>query len=163
MSKKSSYNVALVGATGAVGETLIGILAERRFPVADFVPLASARSVGEKVALGARQVSVRDLDTFDFKGIDIAFFSAGGAVSRVHAPRAAAAGAVVIDNTSEFRREADIPHPFVSCREQRLIRHICLTEQPPPKAGIADRRKPLPAINPLPFAGTPCLERTADI
>lgn len=109
MSKKSSYNVALVGATGAVGETLIGILAERRFPVADFVPLASARSVGEKVALGARQFSVRDLDTFDFKGIDIAFFSAGGAVSRVHAPRAAAAGAVVIDNTSEFRRDADIP------------------------------------------------------
>ena len=109
MSKKSSYNVALVGATGAVGETVIGILAERRFPVGEFVPLASARSAGEKVALGARQVTVRDLDTFDFKGIDIAFFSAGGAVSRVHAPRAAAAGAVVIDNTSEFRREADIP------------------------------------------------------
>ena len=109
MSKKSSYNVALVGATGAVGETLIGILAERRFPVAEFVPLASAKSAGEKVALGARQVTVRDLDAFDFKGIDIAFFSAGGAVSRVHAPRAAAAGAVVIDNTSEFRREADIP------------------------------------------------------
>ena len=109
MSQKSSYNVALVGATGAVGETLIGILAERRFPVAEFVPLASAKSAGEKVALGARQVTVRDLDAFDFKGIDIAFFSAGGAVSRVHAPRAAAAGAVVIDNTSEFRREADIP------------------------------------------------------
>ncbi len=109
MSKKSHYNVALVGATGAVGETLIGILAERRFPIGDFVPLASAKSAGEKIALGAKQATVRELEGFDFKGIDIAFFSAGGAVSRVHAPRAAAAGAVVIDNTSEFRRDDDIP------------------------------------------------------
>ena len=109
MSKKSRYNVALVGATGAVGETLVGILAERRFPIDDFVPLASAKSAGEKIALGAKQVTVRELEGFDFKGIDIAFFSAGGAVSRVHAPRAASAGAVVIDNTSEFRRDDDIP------------------------------------------------------
>ena len=109
MSKKSRYNVALVGATGAVGETLVGILAERRFPIDEFVPLASAKSAGEKIAIGAKQVTVRELETFDFKGIDIAFFSAGGSVSRVHAPRAAAAGAVVIDNTSEFRRDDDIP------------------------------------------------------
>ncbi len=109
MSKKSSYNVALVGATGAVGEAVIEILAERRFPVGTFVPLASARSAGDKVALGARQVVVRDLAEFDFADIDIAFFSAGGGVSREHAPRAARAGAVVIDNTSEFRRVDDIP------------------------------------------------------
>ncbi len=109
MSKQSGCNVALVGATGAVGESLIEILAERRFPVASFVPLASARSAGEKLALGAKQATVRELESFDFKGIDIAFFSAGAAVSRVHAPRAAAAGAVVIDNTSEFRRDEDIP------------------------------------------------------
>ncbi|MBN8483131.1 MAG: aspartate-semialdehyde dehydrogenase [Xanthomonadales bacterium] len=109
MSKKSRYNVALAGATGAVGETLIGILAERRFPIDAFVPLASAKSAGGKIALGAKQVVVRELEGFDFKGIDIAFFSAGGAVSRVHAPRAASAGAVVIDNTSEFRRDDDIP------------------------------------------------------
>ena len=109
MSKKSRYNVALVGATGAVGETLVGILAERRFPIDEFVPLASAKSAGEKIAIGAKQVTVRELEAFDFKGIDIAFFSAGGSVSRVHAPRAAAAGAVVIDNTSEFRRDDDIP------------------------------------------------------
>ncbi|HNR92302.1 MAG TPA: aspartate-semialdehyde dehydrogenase [Dokdonella sp.] len=109
MSQKSSYNVALVGATGAVGEALIEILAERRFPIGQFVPLASAKSAGGKVSLGAKQATVRELDSFDFKDIDIAFFSAGGAVSRVHAPRAAAAGAVVIDNTSEFRRAEDVP------------------------------------------------------
>lgn len=109
MSKKSSYNVALVGATGAVGEAVIEILAERRFPISAFVPLASAKSAGEKIALGARQVVVRDLAEFDFADIDIAFFSAGGSVSREHAPRAARAGAVVIDNTSEFRRVDDIP------------------------------------------------------
>ncbi len=107
MSKK--YKVALVGATGAVGETLISILLERKFPISEFVPLASERSAGEKIAFGARQVVVQDLATYDFAGVDIAFFSAGGSVSRVHAPRAAEAGAVVIDNTSEFRRDDDVP------------------------------------------------------
>lgn len=105
----SRYNVAIVGASGAVGETLLGILAERRFPVADLVPLASARSAGSTVEFGERSLVVRDLASYDFNGIDIAFFSAGGAVSREHAPRAAAAGAVVIDNTSEFRYDADVP------------------------------------------------------
>ncbi len=107
MSKK--YKVALVGATGAVGETLISILLERKFPISEFVPLASERSAGEKIAFGAKQVVVQDLATYDFAGVDIAFFSAGGSVSRVHAPRAAEAGAVVIDNTSEFRRDDDVP------------------------------------------------------
>jgi aspartate-semialdehyde dehydrogenase len=109
MSKKSSYKVAMVGATGAVGETLISILIERKFPVGEFVPLASARSAGEKISYGARQIEVRDLAKYDFAGVDIAFFSAGGSVSREHAPRAAAAGAVVIDNTSEYRNDADVP------------------------------------------------------
>jgi aspartate-semialdehyde dehydrogenase len=109
MSKKSSYKVAMVGATGAVGETLISILIERKFPVGEFVPLASARSAGEKISYGARQVEVRNLAEYDFAGVDIAFFSAGGSVSREHAPRAAAAGAVVIDNTSEYRNDADVP------------------------------------------------------
>jgi len=109
MSKQSRYKVAMVGATGAVGETLISILAERKFPISEFVALASAKSAGDSIAFGAKQVTVQDLATFDFRGVDIAFFSAGGSVSRVHAPRAAAAGAVVIDNTSEFRNEADIP------------------------------------------------------
>src|SRR5690349_24914296 len=100
MSKKSSYKVAMVGATGAVGETLLGILAERDFPVGELVPLASERSAGEKISFGGKQVTVKNLADYDFDGVDIAFFSAGGSVSRVHAPRAAAAGAVVIDNIS---------------------------------------------------------------
>jgi aspartate-semialdehyde dehydrogenase len=109
MSKKSSYKVAMVGATGAVGETLLAILAERDFPVSELVPLASERSAGGKVSFGGQEITVQLLDTYDFEGVDIAFFSAGGSVSREHAPRAAAAGAVVIDNTSEFRYQDDIP------------------------------------------------------
>ena len=109
MSKKSSYKVAMVGATGAVGEALLAILAERDFPVSELVPLASERSAGGKIAFNGQQVTVQLLDTYDFDGVDIAFFSAGGSVSREHAPRAAAAGAVVIDNTSEFRYDDDVP------------------------------------------------------
>ncbi|HZP64815.1 MAG TPA: aspartate-semialdehyde dehydrogenase [Rudaea sp.] len=109
MSKKQSYKVAMVGATGAVGETLLGVLAERKFPVSELVPLASARSAGGTVEFAGKSLPVRELAAYDFAGVDIAFFSAGGKVSREHAPRAAAAGAVVIDNTSEFRYQDDIP------------------------------------------------------
>jgi aspartate-semialdehyde dehydrogenase len=109
MSKKSSYKVAMVGATGAVGETLLAILAERDFPVSELVPLASERSAGGKVEFAGQQLTVQNLADYDFEGVDIAFFSAGGSVSREHAPRAAAAGAVVIDNTSEFRYQSDVP------------------------------------------------------
>jgi aspartate-semialdehyde dehydrogenase len=89
--------------------TLLGILAARKFPVGELLPLASARSAGGKVDFGNRQLTVKNLTDCDFAGVDIAFFSAGGKVSREHAPRAAAAGAVVIDNTSEFRYQDDIP------------------------------------------------------
>ena len=109
MSKKAQYKVAMVGATGAVGETLLSILAERKFPISELVPLASERSAGGQVEFGNKSITVRNLADFDFNGVDIAFFSAGGSVSKVHAPRAAAAGAVVIDNTSEFRYQDDIP------------------------------------------------------
>ena len=109
MSKKSSYKVAMVGATGAVGETLLSILAEREFPVSELVPLASERSAGGQVEFAGKKVTVQNLAEYDFTGVDIAFFSAGGSVSREHAPRAAAAGAVVIDNTSEYRYQDDIP------------------------------------------------------
>jgi aspartate-semialdehyde dehydrogenase len=101
--------IAIAGATGAVGEALLEILAERNFPFSDLVPLASERSAGDTVRCGQREFTVQELDKFDFAGIDIAFFSAGGKLSKVHAPRAAAAGAVVIDNTSEFRYDADVP------------------------------------------------------
>jgi aspartate-semialdehyde dehydrogenase len=107
--KKQHYKVAMVGATGAVGETLLSILAEREFPVSELVPLASERSAGGKADFAGKQVTVRNLADYDFAGIDIVFFSAGGAVSREHAPRAAAAGAVIIDNTSEFRYDDDVP------------------------------------------------------
>ncbi|TAM12099.1 MAG: aspartate-semialdehyde dehydrogenase [Rhodanobacter sp.] len=109
MSKKSRYKVAMVGATGAVGEALLAILHERHFPVSELIPLASERSAGKQVEFGNKQLTVQNLADYDFAGVDIAFFSAGGSVSKVHAPRAAAAGAVVIDNTSEFRYQDDIP------------------------------------------------------
>lgn len=107
MAKK--YNVAVVGATGAVGEVMLSILAERDFPIGEIVALASSRSAGKEVAFGRRKLTVQDLDEFDFSNTDIALFSAGGSISAEHAPRAAAAGCVVIDNTSHFRREPDIP------------------------------------------------------
>ncbi|MEO6968974.1 MAG: aspartate-semialdehyde dehydrogenase [Rhodanobacteraceae bacterium] len=109
MSKKTHYNVAIAGATGAVGETLLSILVERKFPIGDLVPLASERSAGGKVDFASKSKTVKNIADCDFAGIDIAFFSAGGSVSREHAPRAAEAGAVVIDNTSEFRYVDDIP------------------------------------------------------
>ncbi|MGH8126203.1 MAG: aspartate-semialdehyde dehydrogenase [Rhodanobacteraceae bacterium] len=109
MSRRERYNVAIAGATGAVGEALLSILDERGFPVGELMPLASERSAGGTVGFRNRQVKVHELAKCDFSGIDIAFFSAGGPVSREHVPRAAAAGAVVIDNTSEFRYANDVP------------------------------------------------------
>src|SRR5689334_18835230 len=103
MNENRSFNVAVVGATGAVGETMLSILRERDFPVGELVPLASERSAGTRIQFGDRSFVVQDLDKYDFDGIDIALFSAGGKISAQHAPRAAAAGAVVIDNTSHFR------------------------------------------------------------
>ncbi len=105
-----AYKVAVVGATGAVGQEILGILAERRFPADELAALASDASRGKEVSCGEdRTLTVQALDDFDFEGIDIALFSPGAAVSRVHAPRAAAAGCVVIDNTSQFRMEPDVP------------------------------------------------------
>ncbi|MCE5233475.1 MAG: aspartate-semialdehyde dehydrogenase [Mizugakiibacter sp.] len=124
MTKKTSYKVAMVGATGAVGEALLSILAERKFPVGELVPLASARSAGEKVEFGSKRVTVRNLAEYDFAGVDIAFFSAGGKVSREHAPRAAAAGAVVIDNTSEFRYQDDIPLVVSEVNPHAIAHHV---------------------------------------
>ena len=103
------YKVAVVGATGAVGEAMLSVLAERRFPASEVVALASERSAGMQVAFGDDELMVHDLATFDPAGVDIALFSAGGAISKQHAPRFAAAGAVVIDNSSAFRMDADVP------------------------------------------------------
>lgn len=102
-------NIAIVGATGAVGEVMLEVLSERNFPVGDVQLLASERSVGKRLKLGDRSVAVRLLDDFDFGETQIALFSAGGSISAEHAPRAADAGAVVIDNTSKFRMDETIP------------------------------------------------------
>ena len=107
MSKQ--FKVAVVGATGAVGEVMLSILAERNFPVGELVALASERSAGGKVKFGHRDVVVQDLATFDPAGVDIALFSAGGATSKEYAPKFAAAGAVVVDNSSAFRYDDDVP------------------------------------------------------
>ena len=107
MSKQ--FKVAVVGATGAVGEVMLSILAERNFPVGELVALASERSAGGKVKFGHRDVAVQDLATFDPAGVDIALFSAGGSISKEFAPKFAAAGAVVIDNSSAFRNDHDVP------------------------------------------------------
>jgi len=104
------YRVAVVGATGAVGREMLRVLIERGFPADEVFAVASGRSAGTTVSFGDdKTLKVHNLETFDFKGIDIGLFSPGGAVSAVYAPRAAAAGCVVIDNTSHFRMEPDIP------------------------------------------------------
>jgi aspartate-semialdehyde dehydrogenase len=104
-----TYNVAVVGATGAVGETMLSILAERAFPVGEVHALASSRSAGNRVVFGNRSIVVRDLAVFDFQGVDIALFSAGASVSKEYAPKAAEAGCIVVDNTSQFRYDDAIP------------------------------------------------------
>jgi len=103
------FNVAVVGATGAVGEVMLSILAERNFPVGTLVPLASERSAGNTVEFRDQELVVQDLASFDPSGIDIALFSAGGETSKQYAPKFAAAGAVVIDNSSAFRYDDDVP------------------------------------------------------
>jgi len=102
-------DIAVVGATGVVGESILEILSERDFPVGNVYALASERSVGKQVNFGNRQLDVEDLAEFDFSKVQVGLFSAGGSISEEFAPQAAAAGCVVIDNTSQFRYDDDIP------------------------------------------------------
>ena len=104
-----AFRVAVVGATGLVGETMISVLEEREFPVSQLYALASERSVGRGASFRGRNLGVRELKGFDFAQCDFAFFSAGAAVSREYAPRAVSAGCLVIDNTAEFRYREDVP------------------------------------------------------
>ncbi|MGB3622812.1 aspartate-semialdehyde dehydrogenase [Ketobacter sp. MCCC 1A13808] len=104
-----TYDVAVVGATGAVGETMIRVLEERNFPVGTLYALASERSEGKVVQFKGKNVRVQNLANFDFSKVQIGLFSAGGSISAEFAPKAAAAGCVVIDNTSHYRYEDDIP------------------------------------------------------
>ncbi len=121
------FDVAVVGATGLVGVAMMQILAERRFPVDKVYPLASSRSVGKTVRFGNRALAVEDLSRFDFSRCQIAFFSAGSAVSKAQVPKAVAKGCLVIDNTSCFRYQDDIPlivyevNPEALKQEHRII------------------------------------------
>jgi aspartate-semialdehyde dehydrogenase len=109
VSVSKKVDVAVVGATGAVGETMLDILHQRKFPVGNVYALASERSAGSTVSFGNKTLIVEDLATFDFSKVQIGLFSPGASVSKIYAPKAAAAGCVVIDNTSEFRYVDDIP------------------------------------------------------
>jgi len=103
------YNVAVVGATGAVGEAMLAILEERNFPVGEVYALASSNSVGKRIPFKGGSLKVEDLATFDFSKAQIGLFSPGASISEIYAPIAAAAGCIVIDNTSQFRYDDDIP------------------------------------------------------
>ena len=123
------YRVGVVGATGAVGEVMLATLSERQFPASEVRALASSRSAGGEVDFGRKQLVVEDLADFDFSQLDIALFSAGGSVSREFGPKAAAAGCTVIDNSSEFRYDDDVPlvvsevnpHALSGFRERNII------------------------------------------
>ena len=107
MTKK--FDIAIVGATGVVGESMLEILRERNFPVGEVYALASERSLGKTVSFGHRELKVENLADFDFSKVQIGLFSAGASISEEFAPQAAAAGCVVVDNTSRFRYDDDIP------------------------------------------------------
>ena len=118
------YRVAVVGATGNVGREFLQIMAERNFPADEVVALASARSVGREASYGEDQIlKVQNLEDYDFNGIDIVLSSPGASVSAVHSPRAAAAGAVVVDNTSKFRMEPDIPLVVPEVNPEAIARY----------------------------------------
>ena len=129
LPKKDGYVVAVVGATGAVGQTMLEILAERNFPVSELIPVASSRSAGSRVEFKGKEYVVQDLETFDPSGCDIALFSAGGDTSKTHAPRFAAAGCYVVDNSSAWRMDKDVclvvpevnPHALEMARTNKII------------------------------------------
>lgn len=118
-----TYNVAIVGATGAVGEVLLELLETRNFPVNNLYLLASERSAGTTLSYKGKRVTVQNLAEFDFSQAEIGLFSAGGSISAEFAPKAAAAGCIVIDNTSHFRRDEDIPLVVPEVNSHALARY----------------------------------------
>ena len=127
--KKDGYRVAVVGATGAVGQTMLEVLAERDFPISEIVPLASSRSAGTRISFRNKEYVVQDLENFDPAGLDIALFSAGGGTAKQHAPRFAAAGCYVIDNSSAWRMDPAVAlvvpevnaHALAMAKANRII------------------------------------------
>ena len=127
---KKSYHVAIVGATGAVGDELLRVLERRAFPVERLLPLCSARSAGRRVSFRGEEITAQQLSSKSFEGIDLAFFSAGGSISREFAPIARDAGAVVIDNSSVFRMELDVPLVIPEINGDDIRQHRGLIANP---------------------------------
>ncbi len=130
VQNKTAYNVAVVGATGAVGTEMIAMLEQRDFPVSELRPLASSRSVGRTVTFKGKQVAVAELTADAFAGIDVALFSAGGARSKEFAPAAVKAGAVVVDNTSHFRMDPDVPLVVPEVNPEDIAQHNGIIANP---------------------------------
>jgi len=130
MNGQGEYRVGVVGATGAVGSTILEVLAERRFPVAELVPLASARSAGSRVKFGGADVEVRELTEATIQGLDLVLSSAGGKVSAEWAPKWILAGAVVVDNTSFWRMHDDVPLVVAGVNDEAAAGHNGLVANP---------------------------------
>jgi aspartate-semialdehyde dehydrogenase len=125
-----SVNVAIVGATGAVGQEFLTVLAERNFPIKNLRLLASARSAGKKIEFAGKTYSVEELTKHSFKDVQIAFFSAGGSISKEFAPAAVAAGAIVVDNTSAFRMKEGVPLVVPEVNPEQIAKHNGLIANP---------------------------------
>ena len=128
--KKEKYNVAVVGATGAVGTEMLSILEERSFPIEKVVPLASERSLGKEVSYRGESMPIEVLNANSFEGIDIALFSAGSEVSRYFSPLAAQSGAVVIDNSSAFRMDPKVPLVVPEINPEDIKKHRGIIANP---------------------------------
>src|SRR5256714_513370 len=144
VNAKKSYHVAIVGATGAVGEELLRVLERRAFPVKQLLPLCSERSAGRSVSFRGEEIAAQQLSSNSFKGIDLAFFSAGGHISREYGPVAREAGAVVIDNSSVYRMEPDVPLVIPEINGADVRQHRGLIANPNCTTAVA-----LMAIYPL--------------
>lgn len=130
MSASAAVNVAIVGATGAVGQEFLTVLAERKFPIRNLKLLASARSAGKKVEFAGKAHTIEELTRDSFKDVQIAFFSAGGSISKEFAPAAVAAGAVVVDNTSAFRMKDGIPLVVPEVNPEQIHKHNGIIANP---------------------------------
>ena len=130
MNRKSAYTVAVVGATGAVGTEILSVLAERKFPVDQVLPLASLKSAGSVVSFAGGDLVVKLLTQDSFKDVDIALFSAGGDVSKEYAPVAAKAGAVVIDNSAVWRMDPQVPLVVPEVNPHDIAKHKGIIANP---------------------------------
>lgn len=144
MKAKKSYRVAIVGATGAVGEELLRVLERRAFPVESLLPLCSGRSAGKTVSFRGEEIAANELSANSLEGVDLAFFSAGGNISKEYGPIARDAGAVVIDNSSVFRMEPDVPLVIPEINGEDAQKHRGLIANPNCTTAVA-----LMAIYPL--------------